>query len=193
MLVALTPALAQGGCGAARNQVDPGFPPPSPRLHPAASLVPLLSGQRLRIPVPDGWQVARLTATPSAHQGLVRLAAPCYESIAITGSSITSVSSAQIDARYARSIQGYGWTLERAEGSTIALLAQTTSASAVPNRGTVGSAYVRLDGHRQLAVDFGAGIWPLRRGPCSGRAVARLVQQLRATVVQVFGHAQVVP
>jgi hypothetical protein len=191
--LALALALALAGCGASRNEVDPGFPPSNPRAHRATTLLPLLSGQRLRIVVPDGWEVAWLTGPANGRQALVHLQPPCYEAISITGSSVQSPTGAEIASRYGHAFASYSWTLSRAGGHLIALLGQFSSRSLVPARGTVGTAYVPMDARRELAVDFGAGIWPLRRGPCSSDVVAARVPALRATVLQTFEQARVLP
>lgn len=191
VLAAIVASAMLGGCGSSNSQVELGFPTANPPARRADALLPVLNGARLRIAVPSGWQVARLNGN-GARRALVRLVAPCYESISITGSSIQSPSAAQFNARYGHPFQGYTWAVSKAAGRLIALLAQYPVQQTPLARGTVGIAYIPLEDGRRLAVDLSAGVWPLRRGACSDTDAAALVQPLQATVLQVFQRARVI-
>ena len=96
---------------------------------------------------------------------------------------------AQIRSLYRQPSEGYSWSLTFTGGRPIALLAQYDSRGSPPARNTLGTTYFTLGTNHSLAVDFGAGIWPLGRARCTADAVADRIGELRATAQSVFAGA----
>lgn len=192
-LIGLGLAATLAGCGGvAGGNVELGYPKAPTKISRANTLVAVLSGEIMRVPVPPGWGLARLDPTPHLPRALVVRAKPCYLSISITGSSVRPLTVHAIYGAYVRPSDGYAWTRERYGKVIVALLDQTSGARL--SRSTVGSAYVPVDASDYLAVDFGAGVWPIGGAQaCPDPDVAADLGQLRTTVETVFSAIVVSP
>jgi len=187
-------ALLAGCGGVAGGNDDLGYPTLPTKISRATALVADVSGERLRVPVPAGWGLAKIdkTAPPGVSRALVIRTKPCYLSISITGSSVRPLTVHEIYQPYDRPSDGYDWTLDRYGKVIVALLDQTSGAHL--SRSTVGSAYVPVDASDYLAVDIGAGVWPIGSAvACPDPDVATRLSELRATVETVFAAMVVTP
>ena len=191
-------AVTVAGCGGVTGgRVDLGYPPARPRVTAAAIMQPRLSGSVVRFTVPAGWGLARLDSERGVPRAFVRLDGDCYESVAITGSSEPTVSATAIAALYATPIDGYAWTVTSLDGTTLgrtslALLGQRDPTSGRLSRSSLGTAYVPTSPHTYLAIDFGAGIWPLGGHACPDSEVSARLSALAAAVATIFASASVV-
>ena len=187
-------ALLAGCGGVAGGNDDLGYPALPTKISRAAALVADVSGERLRVPVPAGWGLAKIdkTAPPGVSRALVIRTEPCYLSIAITGSSVRPLTVHAIYESYDGTSDGYDWDLERYGKVIVSLLDQTSGTHL--SRSTVGSAYVPVDASDYLAVDIGAGVWPIGSAvACPDPDVAARLGELRSTVETVFAAMVVTP
>jgi hypothetical protein len=190
--VTLAAALALlAGCGVnSAKDIDEGYPPAVPKRVPGTSLAVKVAAHRtLRMTVPKGWHVASLS--PTENRALVSLEGNCYLSIEVTGSDSRVATASGIRGRYAQPSQGYQWAVKTHADRIVAMLEQSDQSGQRLSRSTLGTMWLPLDPYRYLVVDFGAGIWPLRRRACSDSDVASLVFRLRTTARSVFATAAV--
>ena len=199
--VSLSLALALGACGGVSGGTqDRGFPPANPRVAQGSRSVTLtLSGLRLRVPVPPGWSVVRDTRTrggraPSARSALATVISksrPCYASASITGGSRRDIDARQIESLYRHRSGGYGWRLEHVGRALLVLLDQYDAAGSHLSRSTLGTVWLPLGPSSYLAVDIGAGIWPLNGDNCADPDVARRLSALHGGIVAMVASLRV--
>lgn len=202
LLLGATLTLAACG-GVSGGTHDKGFPPANP--HVAAgqtgSAEVTVGAFRVRLPVPSGWSVVRpirprAGAQHGARAALVTLVdrrPPCYLSAAVTGGTRRAIDAHGIAVQYRRPSDGYGWRLEHVGTGMLALLDQYDAAGTRLSRSTLGTAYLPLAAHSYLAVDVGAGIWPLGDGDCSDTEVSRRLGALRSGIATMIAGARVTP
>jgi hypothetical protein len=177
------------GCGVnSAKDIDQGYPPAVPKRLAGTSLAVKVAGhQTLRLTVPQGWQLASLS--PTENRAFVSLQGNCYMSVEVTGSDSRLASASDIRGRYAQPSQGYQWAVKTTAHRIVAMLEQSDQSGQRLSRSTLGTLWLPVDRYRYLVVDFGAGIWPLRRRACSNSDVAALIPRLRTTTRSVFATA----
>ena len=191
-LAALGVALA--GCGGVTGgRVDPGYPTAHPRVTRATSLQTRLNGDVVRFAVPVGWGLARIDTERGARPAFVRLDGSCYLSVSITGSSTRRISAAAIASLYASPPRGYVWRVDRTGRDTLALLDEQNAATGALSRSSLGTVYLPTGRDDFLAIDFGAGVWPLDGHACPSAAVGVRLAPLTAATEAIFSGAVIVP
>jgi hypothetical protein len=154
---------------------------------------PRLSGEFVRFAVPAGWGLARIAAERNVPRAFVHLDGDCYESVSITGSSVRPITASAIDALYVNGVAGYAWSVSTAGPTIIAVLGQRNASSGALSRSALGTAYLRLARSTYLAIDFGAGIWPLNDQACPNAQVSARLPRLDGAVATIFASAHVAP
>ncbi len=192
-LAALVAAGVAGCGGVTGGRVDLGYPTARPHVVAAATMQPRLSGRFVRFTVPAGWGLARIGSERGVPRAFVRLDGDCYESVAITGSSAPTLTGAEIAAPYANPVDGYPWSVTSLGHTTLAVLGQRDTTSGRLSRSSLGTAYLPTSAHAYLAIDFGAGIWPLGGHACSDSDVSARLSLLAATISTIFASARLVP
>jgi hypothetical protein len=186
-------AVLCAGCGGVTGgRVDPGYPAQPTRVSHAADLQTRLQGNLVRFAVPTGWGLARIDKQ-NARPAFVRLDGDCYLSIAITGSSTQTLTPAQLAQQYSHASGDYTWRLSRLGRVTLALLGNQNTSTGAVSRSSLGTVYVPTSAGKYLAIDFGAGVWPLHGHACPDDAVAGRLPALSAAGQQIFSGAQIVP
>ena len=191
-LAALLAATVAGCGGVTGGRVDLGYPPARPRVTPAAIMQPRLSGNLVRFTVPAGWGLSRIDTERGVPRAFVRLDGDCYESVAITGSSEPTLTAGGLGARYAKPVDGYTWTVTSLGRTSLALLGQRDPTTDRLSRSSLGTAYLPTAPHAYLAIDFGAGIWPLGGRACPDPEVSARLSALDGAIAAIFASARVV-
>ena len=191
-VVALLGAALAGCGGVTGGRVDPGYPTAYPRVTRVTTLQTRLNGDVVRFAAPAGWGLARIDSDEGARPAFVRLDGDCYLSVSITGSSTRTLAPAAIALLYAKPSGDYTWRVTRAGSAIIALLGDQNSATGVLSRSSLGSVYLPTSRHAYLAIDFGAGIWPLHGRACPDSAVAADLPMLTSASQTILGGAVLV-
>lgn len=190
--IALLGAAVAGCGGVTGGRVDPGYPPSPSRISHATTLQTRLNGNIVRFAVPAGWGLARIDSQQGARPAFVLLSGDCYLSVSITGSSTRRLTPAAVAAQYAKPSGDYTWRVTRVRGAILALLGDENSATGVLSRSSLGSVYLPTSPQAYLAIDFGAGIWPLHGHACPDSAVAARLPALTSASQTIFGGAVLV-
>ncbi len=187
-LVALA-ALAAGCGGVTGGRVALGYPTANPVVKRASTLQTRLNGRVVRFVVPAGWGLARLDTDPHARPAFVRLDGDCYLAVSITGSSTRALSAAGIASLYSPA-GGYTWTITHIGPTILALLGEQNTTTGKLSRSSLGTVYLPTNAGAYLAIDFGAGVWPLDGHACPGGDVAARLPMLTSASEAIFGGAR---
>ena len=191
-MVALLGAAVAGCGGVTGGRVDPGYPTAYPRVTHVTTLQTRLNGDMVRFAAPAGWGLARIDSDEGARPAFVLLNGDCYLSVSITGSSTRTLTPAAIAGLYAKPSGDYTWRVTRAGSAILALLSDENSATGALSRSSLGSVYLPTSPHAYLAIDFGAGIWPLHGHACPDSAVATRLPVLASASQTILGGAVLV-
>ncbi len=189
-----TLAAALSACGGVTGgRVDPGYPAARPHVVAATALQPRLSGEVVRFAVPVGWGLAHLAAERNTPRAFVHLDGDCYESVSITGSSTRALTTGGIDALYANPVAGYSWSVATVGPVILAVLSQRNATTGALSRSALGTAYVPTAPGTYLAIDFGAGVWPLGGRACPDSDVSARLSRLDGAVTTIFASVRLGP
>lgn len=181
------------GCGVTGGRVDRGYPTSRPRVAVAGAMQPHLSGSTVHLTVPAGWGLARINAERGIPRAFVRLDGDCYLSVSITGSSSTALTGGQIAGLYAKPVAGYSWSVTRAGQTVLARLGQLSATTGTLSRSSLGTAYLPTSARANLAIDYGAGVWPLDGHACADSEVRTRLPALTAAITAIFASARLMP
>ncbi len=191
--LALLGILLVGCGGVTGGRVALGYPTARPAVKPATILQTRLDGNVVRLTVPAGWGLARLDTDRSARPAFVRLDGDCYLSVSITGSSTRTLTAAGVTALYAKSAGGYAWTITHVGDAILALLSEQNATTGKLSRSSLGTVYLPTRAGAYLAIDFGAGVWPLDGHACPGNEVSPRLPTLTSASEAIFGGARLTP
>jgi hypothetical protein len=187
-------AAGLAGCGGVTGgRVALGYPTARPVVKRASSLQTRLDGNVVRLAVPAGWGLARLDTDRSARPAFVLLDGDCYLSVSITGSSTRMLTAAGVAALYAKAAGGYDWTVTHVGSAILALLGEQNATTGRLSRSSLGTVYLPMQAGAYLAIDFGAGVWPLDGHACPDDEVGPRLATLTSATEAIFGSARLAP